>query len=227
MAYVFGQRAPSRTLSIAVLLAVVFGFVIRGTEGIHFYITEGQQRCFLEDTAEETLIVARYENPDVKEWGEPGFTETGIRVVVTSPLGKLEMSRTLTKEGRFAFTTHEAGEHSICLGTNNTRWFGEPRQFKFELQLDVGSTAINYEDVAKKEHLSTLALEVRKLNDKVQDIIKSQSYQQEREIQFRDTSESTNSRVQWWSIVQTAVCVASGVWQTIHLKNYFRKKKLQ
>ena len=126
---------------------------------------------------------------------------------------------------------------------------------KFELQLDVGSTAINYDEVAKKEHLSTLALEVRKLNDKVQDIIKSQNYQQvgktvhlfivstrfissyiwfanlyatqQREIEFRNTSESTNSRVQWWSIFQTIICVASGVWQTLHLKNYFRKKKLQ
>lgn len=58
-------------------------------QGIHFFLKEGHQRCFLEDTSEETLIVAKYENPDVKEFGEPGFTETVRRLSMVAHLSTM------------------------------------------------------------------------------------------------------------------------------------------
>ncbi|KAM3866767.1 transmembrane emp24 domain-containing protein 9 isoform 3-T3 [Diretmus argenteus] len=47
-----------------------------------------------------------------------------------------------------------------------------------------------------------------------------------REERFRQTSESTNQRVLWWSIVQTLILVAIGFWQMRHLKSFFEAKKL-
>uniref|UniRef100_A0A452VHM2 Transmembrane emp24 domain-containing protein 9-like n=1 Tax=Ursus maritimus TaxID=29073 RepID=A0A452VHM2_URSMA len=47
-----------------------------------------------------------------------------------------------------------------------------------------------------------------------------------REERFRQTSESTNQRVLWWSILQTLILVATGVWQMQHLKSFFKAKKL-
>lgn len=69
-------------------------------------------------------------------------------------------------------------------------------------------------------------LQMRRLNDKLKDIMKEQSYQRERERSFRDTSESTNARVQWWSIIQSAVMVLAGVYQIFHLRSFFRSKKV-
>lgn len=43
---------------------------------------------------------------------------------------------------------------------------------------------------------------------------------QKREMAFRETSESTNSRVMWWSIGQTVLLIGSALWQIRHLK-YF------
>lgn len=37
------------------------------------------------------------------------------------------LSRHYAAEGRFTFTSHSAGEHTICIGTNSTRWFGGNR----------------------------------------------------------------------------------------------------
>ena len=37
------------------------------------------------------------------------------------------LSRHYAAEGRFTFTSHESGEHTICVGTNSTRWFGGNR----------------------------------------------------------------------------------------------------
>jgi hypothetical protein len=96
---------------------------------------------------------------------------------------------------------------------------------KLELKLDVGEMAIDYDEVAKREHLTDLELEVRKLNDKVQDVINEQKYQREREGIFRNTSESSNARVMWWSIFQMLVLVVVGVWQVLYLQSYLQKKK--
>lgn len=49
---------------------------------------------------------------------------------------------------------------------------------------------------------------------------------QYREERFRQTSESTNKRVLWWSLAQTIVLVCMGFWQMRHLKTFFETKKL-
>ena len=49
---------------------------------------------------------------------------------------------------------------------------------------------------------------------------------QYREERFRETSESTNQRVLWWAIAQTAILVITGMWQMKHLKSFFEAKKL-
>lgn len=51
-------------------------------------------------------------------------------------------------------------------------------------------------------------------------------YFQYREERFRQTSESTNSRVLWWSLTQTCILICMGTWQMKHLKSFFEAKKL-
>ena len=46
---------------------------------------------------------------------------------VKNPFGKVMLSRHYSAEGRFTFTSHDSGEHVICIGTNTTRWFGGNR----------------------------------------------------------------------------------------------------
>jgi hypothetical protein len=48
---------------------------------------------------------------------------------------------------------------------------------------------------------------------------------QGREESFRNTSESTNSRVMWWSIAQTIVLLLSAFWQINRLQTFFTQKK--
>jgi len=46
-------------------------------------------------------------------------------------------------------------------------------------------------------------------------------FMQYREERFRQTSESTNQRVLWWSITQTCILLVMGAWQMRHLKSFF------
>ena len=90
----------------------------------------------------------------------------------------------------------------------------------------VGEHAIDYANVAQKEKLSELQLRVRQLLDQVEQITKEQNYQRYREERFRQTSESTNQRVLWWALAQTAILLVMGAWQMRHLKSFFEAKKL-
>jgi hypothetical protein len=51
-------------------------------------------------------------------------------------------------------------------------------------------------------------------------------FYQERESEFRDQSETTNSRVVRWTVIQLVVLSAACAWQLSHLRSFFIKQKL-
>ena len=118
-------------------------------------------------------------------------------------------------EGKFTFTSVEAGDHSICLSTNYTSWFSHTH-IRLHLDIVVGSTKADVE--TDRTHVSELANKVRDLNQKLEDIRREQQYQREREEDFRDLSEATNARAVWYSLAQIIVLVATCAWQLRHLK---------
>lgn len=130
-----------------------------------------------------------------------------------------------TISGRISFTSHTPGEHVICMYSNSTAWFSGS-QLRVHLDIQVGEHAIDYANVAQKEKLTELQLRIRQLLDQVEQITKEQNYQRYREERFRQTSESTNKRVLYWSVGQTAVLLVMGLWQMKHLKSFFEAKKL-
>ena len=51
-------------------------------------------------------------------------------------------------------------------------------------------------------------------------------FQREREAEFRDQSESVNSRVVRWTFIQLFVLGATCAWQLSYLRAFFIKQKL-
>ena len=72
-----------------------------------------------------------------------------------------------------------------------------------------------------RSHVSDVASKVRELNIKLEDIRREQQYQRERESDFRDLSEVTNSRAVWYSVAQIVVLIATCAWQLRHLRVSF------
>merc|ERR1711902_305495 len=98
-------------------------------------------------------------------------------------------------------------------GINNNNNNNNPRDYKMEIHIDSGEHAHDYDKLARVEHLSTIEVELRRLNDKIRAIRNEQQYQKQREEEFRDTSEQTNSQVLWWSVFQTIALLACGAYQ--------------
>ncbi|XP_050396748.1 transmembrane emp24 domain-containing protein eca isoform X2 [Patella vulgata] len=202
--------------------------LISNTSGLYFHIGETQKKCFIEEIPDETMVVGKYKvqafDPSVKDY-MPSAPGIGMLVEVRDPEDKIIMSRTYAAEGRFTFTSHSAGEHVVCLHSNSTAWFSAG-QLRVHLDIQVGEHAVDYQQIQAKDKLSELQLRVRQLLDQVEQITKEQNYQRYREERFRQTSESTNQRVLWWSIVQTVILLVTGFWQMRHLKSFFEAKKL-
>jgi len=193
-----------------------------GAPGIQF---SGRQRNRHRNMQNEQSM--HQQQQQIQEEQKAREAGIGIRVVVNDPEGVQTLQRILGAEGRYAFTSQVGGEYKMCFQTNtSSAWFGAKRKLKFHLDIETGEEATDYEDIAKQEQLSALEVEVRKLNDRLKDIRSEQNYQRNREMEFRDTSEETNSRVVWWSIIQTAILLAAGLWQISHLKTFFKTKKL-
>ncbi|KAM7362037.1 transmembrane p24 trafficking protein eclair [Cochliomyia hominivorax] len=196
--------------------------------GLYFHIAETERKCFIEEVPDETTVIVNYkvELYDPRSNGfMPSSPGIGMHVEVRDSDDKIILSRVYSSEGRISFTSHTPGEHVICMYTNSTAWFSGAL-LRVHLDIQVGEHAIDYASVAQKEKLTELQLRIRQLLDQVDQITKEQNYQRYREERFRQTSESTNSRVLWWSVSQTVVLVCMGFWQMRHLKSFFEAKKL-
>lgn len=117
-------------------------------------------------------------------------------------------------DGKFTFTAHEAGDHSICLSPAGAS--SSNTHIKLYIDVIVGSTRPNVDQ--DRSHVSNLASKIRDLNNKLDEIRREQQYQREREASYRDLSEATNARAVWYSVLQIAVLVATCAWQLRHLR---------
>lgn len=62
---------------------------------------------------------------------------------------------------------------------------------------------------------------VRRLSDNLAQVRDEQSYIVVRERVHRNTAESTNGRVKWWSLFQLIVVIGEGIFQVWWLKRFF------
>lgn len=159
------------------------------------------------------------------------------------------VSQRTSASGKFTFSAADAGEHRICFTAFNapsSGWLlgGAPNQggVKFKLDMAIGETS--QIESTDKEHVNDITSRIRDLNGRLNDIRREQVFQrvslscavqwrgfadghaQEREAEFRDLSESVNSRVVRWTVIQLVVLGVTCAWQLSYLRAFFIKQKL-
>jgi len=225
------------------ILAVVVVGWLGMSEGVYVVMKEGEPRCFRVEVPQDTLIVGDFQSSALtNEWEigsskppqkqanalelwEQKKNELVIEVEVKDPQSNVIHLQKYKPTDRFAITSNMGGEYCVCIKTTTSAWFSQLR-WKMDLTIHTGSEAQDYGDIAKKEHLDNLQISVRKLYDRAQGVRSEMNYQKEREKVFRATSESTNTRTSWWSVIQISIVIITAVLQMQYLKSFFRKKKL-
>ncbi|XP_009071038.1 PREDICTED: transmembrane emp24 domain-containing protein 10 [Acanthisitta chloris] len=80
--------------------------------------------------------------------------------------------------------------------------------------------------IAKVEKLKPLEVELRRLEDLSESIVNDFAYMKKREEEMRDTNESTNTRVLYFSIFSMCCLIGLATWQVFYLRRFFKAKKL-
>lgn len=209
-------------------LLVAFFCLFSQAFGLHFYLNTNEVRCFYEELPEDTLVVGKidaYEKKDQTETyvkNENLYLE--ITVEETFDNNHKVVNQRSSPNGVFTFTSFDSGEHKFCLkpvyadGSTN-------RAHRIFFDIALGS-AHDYVDSKSTKRVDALTEKVQNLNKKLEEIHWEQEQMREREAVFRDMSESTNTRVVKWTLVQLVVLVGTCFYQLRHLKSFFVKQKI-
>ncbi|CAX45375.1 ensosomal (Golgi, ER,...) cargo receptor, putative [Candida dubliniensis CD36] len=198
------------------------------SNALHFYVKTGETKCFYEELPENTLVVGKIDAYEKQDHSNEYFKNPNLKVQITVEEtfdnNHKVANQKSAPDGDFAFTSLDSGEHRFCL----TPVYSDKTNNKVHrIFFDVAQGSANeYVDSKSTRMVDDLAVKVNQLYDKLDKIHWEQEHMREREAIFRDQSESTNSRVVKWSIVQLVVLVGTCVYQLRHLKSFFVKQKI-
>lgn len=204
-------------------MVAIYLLLLSSVSGIHFYLSEGSEKCFILDLPASTVVVGNYNLLDVPPAENP---DQGVNLRVLDDKYTQILTRLVRGSGKFSFTSQTFGKHRVCVAATSTSWFGTPRKLRFELKMDNSRDEINHEHLASKEQLGHLEEIVNNLNERLGEVIKQQEYSREKEAMFKDESEDINSRIMFFTIFQTIIILVSGFWQIWSLRRFFLSRKI-
>ncbi|KAM0278667.1 hypothetical protein ACHAQH_005054 [Verticillium albo-atrum] len=204
-------------------------------QALYFYIDGTTPKCFFEELPKDTLVVGHYSAEEwddrINNWAKHDGISIYITVDELFDNDHRVVAQRGAASGKFTFSAADAGDHQLCFTPSSTSgrsgWLSQSSHnggIRLTLDLAIGETS--QIESADKDKLQDVATRIKDLNARLQDIRREQVFQREREAEFRDQSETTNSRVVRWMIIQLTVLAGTCAWQLSHLRSFFIKQKL-
>lgn len=199
-------------------ITVFFVIALLGySQAMIFELPVNSEKCLREEIHKNVLVTGEY---DVTE-----YDGVKVSLKVTDSNAHILYQHADAKHGKFAFTTDDYDMFQICFSSaGNLK--GKVKPHEVQLQMKRGIEAKNYDEIAKAEKLKPLEVELRRLEDLSSSIVNAFSYMKQREEEMKDTNESTNSRVLYFSIFSMLCLIGLATWQVLYLRKFFKSKKL-
>ncbi|TID27536.1 transmembrane emp24 domain-containing protein 2 precursor [Venturia nashicola] len=147
-----------------------------------------------------------------KTWTSTDATQLQIK----NPSGAFQHHEQGVSSGDHTFTAMIDGKYTYCF--SNEHWNANSKEVIF----NVHGIVYVPESEAPADPLEK---EVRHLSELMTQVKDEQGYIVARERTHRNTAESTNARVKWWSLFQIIVLIGEGVFQVWWLKRFFEVSK--
>jgi hypothetical protein len=152
-----------------------------------------------------------------------------IDVEITSPSGAVIYKEDRVNDGKAIFSAEEEGDFRICLQNRFSTVTAKVVEFSLsyeEAALDDDSLSPSLiDDAAKKEEVDRLLGQVYQLSSSLRSITREQKYMITRESTHRDTTESTNTRVTYWSTLESFMVISVSLLQVWYLRRFFEVKR--
>lgn len=136
---------------------------------------------------------------------------------ISAPNGNYLNHQHSVSSGEHSFTADADGKYLYCF--SNEAWSANSKEVSF----NVHGVVYVPEHEAPQDPLEK---EVKALTEMLEWVMDEQGYIVVRERTHRNTAESTNARVKWWSIFQLGVLMGEGVFQIWWLKRFFEVSRV-
>jgi len=193
---------------LGVLLLCIAGLAA----GFNFDVDANTEECFYENVAAQQSISIIFQVT------HGGFLD--IDVQLKAPDGRIVYNDEKKTEGKYSFVAHVEGEYSFCFSNKMSTL--TPKTVAVSIML--GDEPID--SIGPKPDISPLEEVVSILAEGIKAMKSDQEYMKMREIVHRNTNESTNARVVWWSFFEVAALIALSIWQIYYLKRLFEIKRV-
>ncbi|PPQ83289.1 hypothetical protein CVT25_004028 [Psilocybe cyanescens] len=182
-------------------------------------IPAGKKECFFEDlhVHDKSLYnTSHLQNQMTVTYqvGEGGHLD--IDFWLADPTGKVLGKQIKQSTGQLAVTAITDGRHEYCFSNQMSAIADKLVSFNVH-----GIIYVSGDDV-----VAPIEREIRKLAAGLVSVKDEQEYIVVRERVHRNTAESTNSRVKYWSVLQTIVLFSVVAWQIYYLKSFFEVKRV-
>jgi len=183
-----------RLLVVLVLLSV--------SSALTFSVDAHKEECFYEiaQTGEQLSVFFQVSSG--------GFMDIDLKI--TGPDKGLIHAIDREREYKHNFTAKMDGPHMFCFSNKMSTL--TPKIVSFSVVK--GSV----KPLSKTEHLSPIEDSVAQLRAGLSKVQEEQYSMRARERAHRNTSESTNARVLWWSFFEAVLLVAMSLWQVYYLR---------
>jgi len=173
-------------------------------------IPASKKECFFEDLHVNDQMTVTY------QVGGGGHLD--IDFWISDPTGSAIKKNIRFSTGTASITAEKDGRYEYCFSNQMSTIADKIVSFNVHGVIYVGDEAA--------EIVAPIEREIRSLAHSLSSVKDEQEYIMIRERTHRNTAESTNGRVKWWSILQALVLVSVVAWQVYYLKSFFEVKRV-
>lgn len=148
----------------------------------------------------------------------PGNAEQyTIDFLIINPHHQVVSKHENLDHGDVTYKVDVPGKYLYCFSNEKTN--------RVDLDVSFNVHGVVYIDVNQPK-ADTLDHAIHQLGRLTQEVKDEQAYLVIRERTHRNTAESTNSRVKWWSVFQIVVVAANSLFQIYYLRRFFEVKSV-
>ncbi|KAK6204681.1 endoplasmic reticulum vesicle protein 25 [Scheffersomyces amazonensis] len=179
--------------------------------------------CIRDFVQEEQLVVV-----NIKTDGRVGDGQRLDLHIVDSIGNEYRRKNDIAGTVKVTFTSHHNAAFDVCFTNHLDHKYNQNSKLfrEIDLEIESGAAARDWNAVQAVEKLKPIELELRRVEELTNEIVNELQYLKAREERMRDTNESTNARVQWFSIGVIISLVGLGAWQIQYLRHYFKVKHI-
>ncbi|XP_026816839.1 transmembrane emp24 domain-containing protein bai-like [Rhopalosiphum maidis] len=184
---------------------------------IRWHMQPNSRKCLREELRENILVKGVYEVSQVDN--------QQVDYVVKDSKNHILSQKEDISSGKFTFSVENYDIFEICFISKALNNYQGAVQEVF-VDIKTGVEAKNYEGVAEAFKLKPLEMDLKRLEDFSEAIVLEFKDMKMRADEMRNTNESTNTRVFYFSLFSMICLIVLATWQVWYLRSYFKAKKL-